>query len=369
MSAKTTSYPHRTRRPRLSIRYLVNVLVTVFGAVMVYFLVNLLIGGQCDGPCVIGTLNQTVRVATPIALAAYCAVMCERSGVINIGIEGQMLLAAMIAYGTNIFLFDALQRGGMDPTQAGNISRWVALLAAVAGSGLLGMLHAVTSIKFRADQIISGTVVNIMAIGFTGYMYRQFLAQDIPPGPGTFPIVDLPLLSEIPILGEILFSGQKPLTYTMLLLTVVIHLVLFYTPWGLRTRSVGEHPKAADTLGINVIKVRYVDVLLGSFIAGLGGAWFTLEAVDVFNPLMTNGLGFIGLAAMIVGNWTPFGALFGALIFGLGTAIQPLLSMFRPDIPSQFPQTLPYLLTIIVVAGVVGRVTPPAADGKPYTKE
>ena len=369
MSSSPTPYPHRTQRLRVSTRYLTNVLVTVFGAVLVYFLVNMLIGGQCGAQCVVGTLNQTVRVATPIALAAYCAVMCERSGVINIGIEGQMLLAAMIAYGTNIYLFDALQRGGMDPTQAGNISRWVALVAAVAGSGLLGMLHAVTSIKFRADQIISGTVVNILAIGFTGYMYRQYLAQDIPPGPGTFPILDIPLLSQIPILGDIFFSGQKPLVYIMLLLTLILHFVLFNTPWGLRTRSVGEHPQAADTLGINVIRVRYVDVLLGSFIAGLGGAWFTLEAVDVFNPLMTNGLGFIGLAAMIVGNWTPFGALFGAFIFGLGTAIQPLLSMFRPDIPSQFPQMIPYVLTIIVVAGVVGRVTPPAADGKPYTKE
>jgi simple sugar transport system permease protein len=348
---------------------LINIAIAVFGGLLVYFLVNLLIGGQCGGQCVIGTLNQTVRVATPIALAAYCALMCERGGVINIGIEGQMLTAAMIAYGINLYLWNALQAGGMDAGAAASLSRWVAVLAAVAGSGLLGLLHAVTSIKFRADQIISGTVLNILAIGFTGYMYRQYLAQDIPPGPGTFSIVDLPLLSHIPIAGPIFFSGQKPLVYIMLFLTILIHLVIFYTPWGLRTRAVGEHPKAADTLGIDVIRTRYVNVLLGSLIAGLGGAWFTLEAVDVFNPLMTNGLGFIGLAAMIVGNWTPFGALFGAIIFGLGTAIQPLLSMFRPDIPSQFPQMIPYVLTIVVVAGVIGGVTPPAADGKPYTKE
>ncbi len=367
--ASTTSYSSRARKLRVSTRLLINMAVTVFGALLAYFLLNLLIGGQCGGQCVIGTLGQTVRVATPIALAAYCAVICERAGVINIGIEGQMLTSAMIAYGVNIYLFDALQKGGMDPTAAGNTSRWVALLAAIAGSALLGMLHAVTSIRFRADQVISGTVLNILAMGLTGYMYRQFLAQDIPPGPGTFPIFDIPLLADIPILGEIFFTGQKPLVYLMLLLTVALHLVLFHTPWGLRTRSVGEHPKAADTLGINVIQVRYINVLLGSMIAGMSGAWFTLEAVDVFNPLMTNGLGFIGIAAMIVGNWTPFGALFGALIFGLGTAIQPLLSMFRPDIPSQFPQMIPYLLTIIVVAGVVGGVTPPAADGKPYTKE
>ncbi len=363
------SYSGRGRRWRISPRFLMNAAVTVFGALLVYFLVNLLIGGQCGPRCVMGTLAQTVRVATPIALAAYCAVLCERAGVINIGIEGQMLTSAMVAYGVNIYLFSTLQHNGVDPTVAGNTSRWVALLAAIIGSSLLGLLHAVTSIRFRADQVISGTVLNILAMGLTGYMYRQFLAQDIPAGPGTFPIFDLPLLAHIPIVGEIFFAGQKPLVYLMLLLTVVLHAVLFYTPWGLRTRSVGEHPKAADTLGVNVIRIRYVNLLLGSIVAGMGGAWFTLEAVDVFNPLMTNGLGFIGIAAMIVGNWTPFGALFGALIFGLGTAIQPLLSMFRPDIPSQFPQMIPYVLTIIVVAGVIGRVTPPAADGKPYTKE
>ncbi|MFH1028798.1 MAG: ABC transporter permease [Pseudomonadota bacterium] len=365
----TTSYSSGARKGRISTRFLINAAVTVFGALLVYFLVNLLIGGECGGRCVVGTLAQTVRVATPIALAAYCAVMCERAGVINIGIEGQMLTAAMIAYGVNVYLFDALQRGGMDPMVAGNTSRWVALLAAMAGSALMGMLHAVTSIRFRADQVISGTVLNILAMGLTGYMYRQFLAQNIPPGPGTFPIFDIPLLAHIPIVGEIFFAGQKPLVYLMLLLTLLLHFVLFYTPWGLRTRAVGEHPQAADTLGIDVIRVRYANVLLGSMIAGMGGAWFTLEAVDVFNPLMTNGLGFIGIAAMIVGNWMPFGALFGALIFGLGTAIQPLLSMFRPDIPSQFPQMIPYVLTIIVVAGVIGGVRPPAAEGKPYTKE
>jgi general nucleoside transport system permease protein len=354
---------------RIALRYAANGLVAVFGGVCVYFLINQLIGGQCGTQCVISTLAQTVRVAAPIALAAYCALLCERSGVINIGIEGQMLTAAMIAYGVNVFLWNSLKAGGMDPIAAGNLSRWLALIAALLGSGLLGMLHAVTSIKFRADQIISGTVLNILAVGLTGYLYRQFLAQDIPPGPGTFPVFDLPLLSHIPFLGPILFAGQKPIVYLMLVLTLALHFVLFYTQWGLRTRAVGEHPKAADTLGIDVISTRYVNVLFGSFMAGLGGAWFTLEAVDVFNPMMTNGLGFIGLAAMIVGNWMPFGALFGALIFGLGSAIQPLLSVFRPDIPSQFPQMIPYLLTIVVVTGVVGRVHPPAAEGKPYTKE
>jgi simple sugar transport system permease protein len=155
----------------------------------------------------------------------------------------------------------------------------------------------------------------------------------------------------------------------MFILTFVIQYVLFFTPWGLRTRAVGEHPRAADTLGVNVYYMRYVDVLAGSAIAGLGGAWFTLEAVDVFNPLMTNGLGFIGLAAMIFGKWTPFGSLLGALIFGLGSSVTSTVSIFRPDIPSQFPQMLPYILTIIILTGVVGRATPMAAGGKPYEKQ
>jgi simple sugar transport system permease protein len=229
-------------------------------------------------------------------------------------------------------------------------------------------LHAVVSIRFKTDQIISGTVINILAIGVTGYMYRQFLAENVPTGPGTFPPLNAPLLADMPIIGPILFQ-QKPIVYLMLLTAFLLHIVLLYTPWGLRTRAVGEHPKAADTLGVDVLRTRYVNVFIAGLIAGLGGAWFTLEAVDVFNPLMTNGLGFIGLAAMIFGNWMPLGALVGAFIFGLGSSVQATVSLFRPDIPSQFPQMLPYLLTIIVLTGVVGRATPPAADGQPYEKQ
>jgi len=277
------------------------------------------------------------------------------------------LMAAMVAYAANLFVYQVLLNS-MDAATAGTISRWIALGAALISAVLLQMLHAVVSIKFKADQIISGTVINILALGITGYFYRQYLAQNLPPGPGTFPIVSLPVLSSIPIIGPILFQ-QQPITYIMMILAFVIHYVLFYTPWGLRTRSVGEHPRAADTLGINVIRNRYTNVLLGGVIAGFAGAWFTLEAVDVFNPGMTNGLGFIGLAAMIFGKWTPFGALAGALIFGLGSSVTTTLSFNRPDIPSQIPQMLPYILTIIVLTGVVGRATPPAADGKPYEKQ
>ncbi len=330
---------------------------------------NAIIGGKCDYACVIGTLTQTVRVATPIALAAYCGVMCERAAAINIGIEGMMLMAAMVGYAVNIYAFTWLKESGVDPASAGQWSRVLALMLAIASSGLLAMLHAIVSIRFRADQIISGTVINILSIGLTGYFYRQFLAQDIPTGPGTFPPFDIPLLAQIPIIGQIFFTAQKPIVYLMLIFTVAIHFVLFYTQWGLRTRAVGENPRAADTLGIDVLRVRYINVLFGGLIAGFGGAWFTLEAVDVFNPMMTNGLGFIGLAAMIFGNWLPLGSLFGALIFGLGNSITTTVSIFRPDIPSQIPQMLPYLLTMIVLAGVVGRAVPPAADGQPYEKQ
>jgi simple sugar transport system permease protein len=257
----------------------------------------------------------------------------------------------------------------MDPSVAGDFSRWFALALAVLSSVLMALLHGVVSIRFKADQIISGTVINILALGITGYFYRQYLAQDIPPGPGTFAPFDIPLLAQIPILGTIVFSGQKPIVYFMMIVTLLIHYVLFFTPWGLRTRAVGENPRAADTLGIDVFRVRYINVLLGGALAGFAGAWFTLEAVDVFNPQMTNGLGFIGLAAMIFGNWSPFGALAGALIFGLGNTITTTISIFRPDIPSQIPQMLPYVLTILVLTGFVGRAIPPAADGQPYEKQ
>ena len=341
---------------------------TVAAAVVFLAAFDAVTGGECDARCVLGTLGQAVRYAAPIALAAFSGLVCERSGIVNIGIEGMMLTGAMVAYGTNLAVFVLLTGAGLDQGTAGTVSRGAALAAALAGSGLLALLHAVVSIRCRANQIVSGTVVNLLAIGVTGYGYRQFLSHGLPPGPGTFAPFDIPVLSGLPLLGPVLFSGQKPIVYLVPLLVVALHLVLFHTPWGLRTRAAGEHPLAADTLGVDVSRVRFTNVLAGGLIAGAGGAWFTLEAVDVFNPLMTNGLGFIGLAAMIFGKWNPFGALIGALIFGLGTSVTATISIFRPDIPSQIPQMLPYILTIIVLTGVVGRAVPPAADGQPYEK-
>jgi simple sugar transport system permease protein len=355
-----------TTKPRLNVRW-VTILLSAFGLVAIWMLLNLIIGGQCGGKCVVDTLAQTLRVVTPIAFAALCGVMCERSGIFNIGIEGVMLVAAMVGYAINLFAFQWL-KVNLGPETAASISRLLAVLVGVLAAVLISALHAVISIEFKVNQIISGTVINILAIGITGYIYRQFLAQNLPAGPGTFPLISIPLLSQIPVIGPILFV-QKPLTYIMLLSVAFIHFMLFYTPWGLRTRAIGEHPRAADTLGVNVLRMRYINVLWGGVLAGLGGLWFTLEAVDVFNPLMTNGLGFIGLAAMIFGNWAPIGALVGALIFGLGSSVTATISIFRPDIPSQFPQMLPYILTIIILTGVVGRSSPPAAGGKPYEKQ
>ena len=355
-----------TSSPVKSARW-ITVLIGVFALILVWWIGNLVIGGKCDQKCVVDLLAQTLRVATPIAFAALCGVMCERSGIFNIGIEGQMLLAAMVGYAINLFSYQWLKPilGGEN---AAAYSRIIALVIGILATVLISWLHAVISIKFKVDQIISGTVINILSIGVTGYVYRQFLAENLPAGPGTFPIIPIPFLSKIPFLGPILFT-QKPLTYLMILSMFFIHYMLFYTPWGLRTRAIGEHPRAADTLGVDVNRMRYINVLWGGVLAGMGGLWFTLEGVDVFNPLMTNGLGFIGLAAMIFGKWTPFGSLIGALIFGLGSSVTTTISIFRPDIPSQFPQMLPYILTIIVLTGVVGRAVPPAAGGKVYEKQ
>ena len=345
----------------------VTALFSAFALGAAYWLLNMVIGGKCDSECVVNTLSQTLRVATPIGFAALTGVICERSGIVNIGIEGQMLMAAMVGYAVNLFSYQFLMQY-MPAATAGDVSRLLAVVAGVLSSILLGWLLAVISIKYKTDQIIGGTVINILSLGITGYLYRQFLAQNLPAGPGTFHILAVPGLSQIPFIGPILFD-QKPLTYTMLILVILIHFMLFFTPWGLRMRAVGEHPRAADTLGINVFKTRYISVLLGSIAAGLGGVWFTLEGVDVFNPMMTNGLGFIGLAAMIFGKWNPFGALLGALIFGLGSSVTTTVSIYRPDIPSQIPQMLPYVLTIIVLTGVIGRAIPPAAENQPYEKQ
>jgi simple sugar transport system permease protein len=220
------------------------------------------------------------------------------------------------------------------------------------------------SVTLKIDQIIGGTVINILALGITGFFYMIGLTTK-----GKLMPIRLGALADIPILGPVLFNNP-PITYLTILLVFVVQYVLFHTRWGLRTRAVGEHPRAADTVGIDVFMTRYVNVIIGGGFAGLAGAFLTLEAVGSFERVMTNGRGFVALAVMIFGKWTPFGALGAALLFGLASAIQTQLQFAGTfDIPHQFIGMFPYLLTIIVLAGFGGRARPPAADGVPYEKE
>src|SRR5438067_9720602 len=310
-----------------------------------------LTGVQFGAAATISILAITITKATPLTLGALAGISCERSGVVNIGIEGMMLTAAFTGFMTGVY--------------SHNLA--IALVAAIASGGLMALLHAVLSITFRVDQIISGTVVNILAVGLTGYLNRQLFATGAPPGLSVLPSIPFGPLSEIPWIGPIIFQ-QKPIALTAIVLVLLLHVALFRTRWGLRTRAVGEHPLAADTVGVNVNKLRYYNVVLGGALAGLAGAYFTLESVPHFEPLMTNGRGFIALAAMIFGKWTPIGAWGAALLFGVAEAIPTALQLQGINVPFQLVGLLPYLLTIVVVAGAVGRATPPAADGQPYVR-
>jgi ABC-type uncharacterized transport system permease subunit len=231
-------------------------------------------------------------------------------------------------------------------------------------------LHAILVIQFKVDQIISGVAVNIVGTGATSFISNRYMQTNLDKinNSGVFPNIPIPVLVKIPILGPILFENNI-MVYLMLLLVAAIFVLLFYTRWGLRTRSVGEHPKAADTLGIKVYMTRYVNVILGGMIAGLGGAYFTIGSVGRFDKLMTAGKGFIGLAAMIFGNWNPVGALGSSLIFGFADSLQVKMQIMDIPVPTEFLQMAPYIVTIIVLAGLVGRVHPPAADGSPYVKQ
>lgn len=302
---------------------------------------------------VIGLLSLTVVKATPLTLGSLSGIFCERSGVINIAIEGMMLTAAFTGFAASFY--------------SGSNALGIAI--AILTGAVMALLHAVLCIRFKMNQIISGTVINLMAIGLTGYFNRVLFIGKVVPGVRTLPIIKIPLLSKIPVLGPVLFSHQ-PIVYTMMILVIVVHVVLFYTNWGLRTRAVGEHPRAADTVGINVFFMRYANVVIGGMMAGLAGAFLTLEAVGTFEKLMSNGRGFIALAAMIFGKWTPFGSFAAALLFGFADALSVQFQIWGVTaIPYQFLGMLPYILTLVVLAGVVGRAIPPAAIGQPYEKE
>ncbi len=320
-----------------------------------------------------------LALAAPLALGAMCGVMNERSGVVNIGIEGMMLGAAFAGWYVASIVGQAVPAqpiGFFGATPAIVIG----LLAAIGTGLLLSAVHAWLCITVRADQIISGTIINIVAFGLTGYM-DLLLSQGSQPSGGRFEAFAPPQwLVDLPFVGWLfrMLLAQGPITMSVIVLAIVLQVLLFRSRWGLRTRAVGEHPKAAETVGINVIRLRYQNVILGGIFAGLGGAWFTLDFGNSFQIGMTNGRGFIALAALIFGRWNPIGALGAGLLFAasgaLGTAIRTTpppgqLGDLLTPIPEQFFAALPYIVTIVVLAGVVGRSTAPAADGQPYERE
>lgn len=348
---------------------IVFVIAIMFGTVV-------LVGSSQNSPLVIITsmLATTIAVATPLTLGALSGLYCERSGVVNIGIEGMMLGAAFFGWLAAIYMNTVFHLAPM-------VSLITGVIVAMLTGGLFALLHAVLSITFKVDQIIGGTVINILAIGITGFLNRQMFfgagsvfGGQIPHAPGVLPRIAIPLLSNIPTVGRIFV--QQPITWAAIILVLVTHFVMFKTRWGLRTRAVGEHPRAADTVGISVYRMRYINVIIGGMLAGLGGGYLTLESISSFEPLMTNGRGFIALAAMIFGNWTPFGAWSAALVFGAASAMQINLQFFRELIPpslailqnSYVVGLAPYILTMLILTGLIGKTIAPAADGTAYEK-
>jgi simple sugar transport system permease protein len=324
-------------------------------------------------------LPTIMAAAVPIVLGALCGFMNERSGVVNIGIEGMMLTAAFVAWWTASIagqLLPDLSIGIMGI----KLPLLVGLAAAILAAMAVSAVHAWLSISVRADQIISGTIINIFAVGITGYL-NLLISRRSPPSAGQFQELRLPsFLLDIPVLGPVLDSliAVGPIALSMLISVILLQVLLFRSRWGLRTRSVGEHPKAAETVGIDVIKLRYRNVILGGVFAGLAGAYLTIEFGNAFQGEMTAGRGFIALAALIFGRWTPVGAFGAALLFtasiGLQRSIQfappeGALGEFLATLPPQFYSALPYIITIIVLAGVVGRSVAPAAVGRPYERE
>jgi general nucleoside transport system permease protein len=307
-----------------------------------------------------GTLNfvsvlaGTLIGATPLIYGSLSGIMCERSGVINVAIEGQFLAGAFL--------------GAMIASWTGNL--WLGMLSGAGAGAIFGWLLAFLALRYGADQIIIGVVIDAFALGLTNYLlYEVLTPNQATLNTGiTFSNWPIPVLSKIPIIGPVLFD-QNFFIYLVAILLVTVNIALFRTRWGLRVRSVGEHPRAAETVGLNVIRTRYRNVIIGGALAGIGGAYFTIGSIGEFTTDMTSGLGFVALAAMIFGRWRPYGALGAALLFGYAESLQSVLGVLNVGIPAPFLSMAPYVITIAVVSGLVGRVRPPAADGKPYSRE
>lgn len=322
----------------------------------VALLVGFIVWVAADAPLpftLTNQLNGTLQYATPIMLGAMCGVLSERAGVVNVAIEGQMLTAA----------FTASVVAGLTK------NLWAAVFAAVLAGVLSAILLGIFALKYLMDHVVLGVVINLLATGFTGFMFHQ-LVKDSPDlnAVAVMQPVAIPGLSQLPFIGPILFV-QRPLSYIAILSVVFVWFVLYKTKWGLRVRSVGEHPHAADTVGINVVRTKFSSVLLGGVFAGLGGAFFTIGNSGAFQTTgVTAGNGFIALAAVIMGRWHPVLAACMALFFGFSRQLAQTVGPLQTPMPSEFLQALPYLITIIAVAGLIGRVRGPAADGVHYVK-
>ena len=294
------------------------------------------------------TYLKNIRIKLPLVLAAMVGIIGERTGVVNIGIEGQMLMAAFASFFGSVF--------------TGNI--YLGILIGISAGLLMGAFLAVAAVKWEMDQIIAGVVINIVAAGLTSFFYAQGKTL-----PELMPVVSIPLLSQIPLIGPVFFRNGL-FALSTLFIVAAVYYGLFKTRWGLRSRAVGEYPSAADAAGINVTRIRMLNVTFAGALAGCAGAFLALEAAGTFARGLTAGRGFLALAIMIFGAWNPLGALAAALFFGLSTAIASQLQADEViNIPQQFVNLLPFVMTLIVLAIAVGRVRPPAAAGQPYTKE
>lgn len=301
-----------------------------------------------DGTVATSVVYTAIQFALPLALAAMVGVMCERTGVVNIGIEGTMLLSAFTS-----FFIGAIVKNTL-----------VGLAVGILTGLIVGLLLAVMAVSWKMDQIIAGVIINILAAGLTSFLYRQNYSI-----PSTLSPIDLPIIASWPIIGPIL-SFHGPITYAGIIFIIALWIALYRTPWGLRSRAVGEYPSSADTAGVSVIKLRYMNVAIAGAVGGLAGTYLSLEAVGIFERGFTAGKGFTALAIMIFGRWNPMGAFGAALFFGLAQATTNQLMIDEVvHIPQQFINMLPYVLTIVILAISAGKVRPPAAEGIPYEKE
>lgn len=324
-------------------------------AFVVGFLVWIVAGGRDATPFIslAGLLAGAVTLAVPLVFGSLSGVLCERSGIVNIAIEGQLLIGAFAA--------------AVGATVTRNV--YAGLAAAAIAGALVSLVLAVVSIKYLVNQIIVGVVLNVLVVGLTNFLFSTLLTAN-PEGlnkPPHLGSLEIPVLADVPLIGPILFR-QSLVGYLMYVAVIVVYVGLFHTRWGLRVRAVGEHPQAADTLGVNVNRTRFWNTIIGGAVAGIGGSFFTLVAVDAFSKEMSAGRGYIALAALIFGRWNPLGAFLASLLFGFADNLQSVITIIGSPVPSQFMAMLPYVVTVFAVVGLVGRSRPPAMEGIPYVK-